>query len=124
MKLKFLLAILSLKSLAAVCVLELVMLFVFAKQTTGAEVDTKSGEISYLTPGAELLKRAESIVYKKTPQEELRLYLLRPAKASESPLPAIVYFTGGGWVKGTVDGMIQNAKDCAELGIPFIFDPG
>ncbi len=22
------------------------------------------------------------------------------------------------------DGMIQNAKDCAELGIPFIFDPG
>jgi beta-galactosidase len=67
-------------------------------------------EVSYLTPAAELLQAAEQMVYKKTPQEDLRLYVLRPAGKSAKPLPAIVYFTGGGWVNGTADAMIPNAE--------------
>jgi beta-galactosidase len=74
-------------------------------------------EVSYFTPGTELLQHAEQMVYKKTPQEDLRLYLLRPPGKSSQPLPAIVYFTGGGWVNGTVDAMIPNAEWYREQGI-------
>ena len=73
--------------------------------------------VSYLTPGTNLLRCAEQVVYKRTPQEDLRLYLLRPAGQSGSPLPAIVYFTGGGWVNGTAAGMIANAEWFREQGI-------
>jgi acetyl esterase/lipase len=30
------------------------------------------------------------------------LYLLRPMSKTDKVLPAIVYFTGGGWVNGNV----------------------
>jgi acetyl esterase/lipase len=36
------------------------------------------------------------------------LYLLRPDEKREKALPAIVYFTGGGWVSGNVEGQIPN----------------
>ena len=72
---------------------------------------------TYLLSGGELTNRAEQVVYKKTPQENLRLYLLRPSGRPTGPLPAIVYFTGGGWVKGTPDGMIANAAWFRDHGI-------
>ncbi|MEI6644994.1 MAG: alpha/beta hydrolase [bacterium] len=75
---------------------------------------------TYLLPVAELTNRAEQVVYKKTSQEDLRLYLLRPPGRPMRPLPAIVYFTGGGWVNGTPDGMIANAawfRDHGLIGI-------
>jgi acetyl esterase/lipase len=71
----------------------------------------------FLLADSELIKQAEPIVYKKTPQEDLRLYLLRPAGRSSRPLPAIVYFTGGGWVNGTAEGMIANAAWFRDQGI-------
>jgi beta-galactosidase len=77
----------------------------------------RAEEVSYFTPGTELLQHAEQMVYKKTPQEDLRLYLLRPPGKSSQPLPAIVYFTGGGWVNGTADAMIPNAAWYREQGI-------
>jgi acetyl esterase/lipase len=77
-----------------------------------------SAPLTYLSPGKDLLQSAESRPYKKTPQEELKIYILRPAGSSlAKPLPAIVYFTGGGWTKGNPDGMIQNAQWWREQGI-------
>jgi len=105
------------KSLAVACCFGVATFSAFAQQTTGAAADTKPGDVSYLTPGTELLARAVSMVYKKTPQEELRLYILRPAKTSVRPLPAIIYFTGGGWVKGTADSMMGNVEWFREQGI-------
>jgi alpha-L-fucosidase len=72
---------------------------------------------TYLLPASELIKQAEQIQYKSTPQENLCLYLLRPPGKAASPLPAIVYFTGGGWVNGTPDGMIANAAWWRDQGI-------
>jgi len=72
---------------------------------------------TYLQSGRDLLKQAEKIVYKETPQENLCLYLLRPQGKTTHPLPAIIYFTGGGWVKGTPDGMIPNAAWFRDQGI-------
>ncbi|OIR15066.1 carboxylesterase NlhH [mine drainage metagenome] len=72
---------------------------------------------TYLFPPEQLLKSAEKILYKKTPQEDLYLYLLRPVKRSNGLLPAIVYFTGGGWITGDSKDSLQNAAWFRDLGI-------
>jgi len=77
----------------------------------------RSSTSTYLLPDSELIKQTEQVVYKNTPQGNLSLYLLRPPGKSEFPLPAIVYFTGGGWVNGTADGMIANAAWFRDQGI-------
>ncbi len=63
------------------------------------------------------MEKAEKILYKKTPQEAMYLYLLRPTGKSSKPLPAIVYFTGGGWVNGQPTGMIADAAWFRDAGI-------
>jgi acetyl esterase len=72
---------------------------------------------SYKLPGANLKALAEKILYKKTPQEDMYLYILRPMDKTDKELPAIVYFTGGGWVSGNVEGQIPNAAWFRDQGI-------
>ena len=72
---------------------------------------------SYKLSGANLTALAEKILYKKTPQGDMYMYLLRPIGKSKKPLPAIVYFTGGGWVGGDVEGQIPNAAWFRDHGI-------
>ncbi|HZL09127.1 MAG TPA: alpha/beta hydrolase [Prolixibacteraceae bacterium] len=72
---------------------------------------------SYKLTGHNLAALAEKIQYKKTPQEDMYLYLLRPLKKSDEALPAIVYFTGGGWVEGDVYGQIPNPAWFRDHGI-------
>jgi acetyl esterase/lipase len=72
---------------------------------------------SYKLSGKNLIVLAEKILYKKTPQEDMYLYLLRPEGKSRIVLPAIVYFTGGGWVNGNVEGQIPNAAWFRDKGI-------
>jgi len=72
---------------------------------------------SYKLSGLHLAALAEKILYKKTPQEDMYLYLLRPQKKTKKPLPAIVYFTGGGWVNGNVYGQIPNPAWFRDHGI-------
>ncbi len=72
---------------------------------------------TYTLSGDILKAQAEKYLYKKTPQEDMYLYLLRPAGKSAKPLAAIVYFTGGGWVNGNVEGQIPNAAWFRDQGI-------
>jgi acetyl esterase len=75
---------------------------------------------TFLIPGDTLCATAEKVVYKKTPQGELLLYILRPEINRTAPLPAIVYFTGGGWVGGEPRDQIANAawfRDRGMIGI-------
>ena len=72
---------------------------------------------SYKLSGRNLAALAEKTLYKKTPQEDLYLYLLRPDTKSKKALPAIVYFTGGGWVGGDVYGQIPNPAWFRDHGI-------
>lgn len=72
---------------------------------------------SYKLSGKNLTALAEKILYKKTTQEDMYLYLLRPDEKKEKALPAIVYFTGGGWVSGNVEGQIPNAAWFRDHGI-------
>lgn len=78
---------------------------------------TQQPVVTYLQKDVVLLNSAEKILYKKTPQEDMHLYLLRPAVATKQPLPAIVCFTGGGWVDGLPTGMINNAAWYRDQGI-------
>jgi len=72
---------------------------------------------SYTLPGKDLMARSEKILYKKTVQEDMYFYLLRPEGKVKKALPAIIYFTGGGWVNGSVDTQIANAAWFADHGI-------
>lgn len=72
---------------------------------------------SYKLSGETLKAQAEKIQYKKTPQEDMYLYLLRPFNKTKKALPAIVYFTGGGWVEGNVEGQIPNPAWFRDQGI-------
>ncbi len=72
---------------------------------------------SYTLDGNELVSSSEKIVYKKSIQGDLYLYLLRPEGENKKPLSAIVYFFGGGWVTGSVEYQIANAAWFRDHGI-------
>jgi acetyl esterase/lipase len=80
-------------------------------------ISLKQVKESYKLSGKDLTALSEKILYKKTPQEDMYMYLLRPAGNSIKALPAIVYFTGGGWVNGNVEGQIPNAAWFRDKGI-------
>lgn len=67
----------------------------------------------------QLIRGAERVVYKRSPQGELSLFVLRPTEVGR-PLPAVVYFTGGGWRNGEPHNMVANAawfRDRGWIGI-------
>ena len=72
---------------------------------------------SYKLSGKHIAALAEKVLYKQTPQEDMYLYILRPQTRSKKALPAIVYFTGGGWVNGNVYGQIPNPAWFRDHGI-------
>ena len=72
---------------------------------------------SYKLSGKNLKALAEKVLYKNTPQEDMFLYILRPLAKTKKALPAIVYFTGGGWVNGNVEGQIPNPAWFRDKGI-------
>lgn len=72
---------------------------------------------SYKLSGKNLVELAVKILYKKTPQGDLYMYLLRPAGNSQKALPAIVDFHGGSWAGGTVDMLIPSTAWFRDRGI-------
>jgi len=72
---------------------------------------------SYKLEGKTLVSLADRILYKKTPQGDLSLYLLRPLNKSPQPLPAIIDFYGGGWTGGNVDAQISSTAWYRDHGI-------
>ena len=81
--------------------------FFFTEQPDSA-ISLIAVKESYKLSGLNLKALAEKILYKKTPQEDMYLYLLRPMSKSKKALPAIVYFTGGAWLRGSVESQIAN----------------
>ena len=80
----------------------------------------QTDSLIYTLPGTELVAMAQKILYKKTPQEDMYLYVLYPAGNKKKLLPAIVYFTGGGWNTGNVADEIPTAawfRDHGLIGI-------
>ena len=84
---------------------------------SGEQQKTKIPKVSYTLPGKQLMLLSEKIMYKKTVQEDMYFYLLRPEGKEKKALAAIIYFTGGGWVNGSVDTQIANAAWFRDHGI-------
>ncbi len=102
----------------------LILLIAFSGMSIGRSIEPsdsittlKNVKESYKLPGKALEALAEKVLYKKTPQEDMYLYILRPMVKSKKALPAIVYFTGGGWVTGNVEGQIPNPAWFRDQGI-------
>jgi acetyl esterase len=89
----------------------------YGTQVKDSVISLRHVKVSYTLSGYNLKALAEKILYKKTPQEDMYLYLLRPDRKRKKALPAIVYFTGGGWVNGNVEGQIPNAAWFRDHGI-------
>ena len=65
-----------------------------------------------------LAQGGETLVYKKTEQRELRLYLEKPpAWKATDQRPAIVFFFGGGWVGGTPTQFLKQSEYLATRGM-------
>ncbi len=105
-----------------------IFILLFSGTTFGADFNNKPDKlikqrlikiprVSYTLPGKDLMALSEKILYKKTRQEDMYFYLLRPEGKASKALPAIVYFTGGGWVNGSVDSQIANAAWFRDHGI-------
>ena len=71
---------------------------------------------SYKLPGLTLKNLSQKILYKKTPQQDLFLYLLQPEK-KQKKLPAIIYFYGGGWEGGDVQYILPTAAWFRDKGL-------
>jgi len=61
---------------------------------------------------------ATTYVYKSVDGAELRLHVFNPPKHRPTVTrPAIVFFFGGGWVRGTVEQFVPQSKHLAERGM-------
>jgi acetyl esterase len=89
----------------------------FSPEKSDSVTSMENVRESYKLSGKHLAALAEKVLYKKTPQEDMYLYVLRPLGKSKTALPAIVYFTGGGWVNGNVEGQIPNPAWFRDHGI-------
>jgi acetyl esterase len=83
----------------------------------GGIKDTILPKVSYTLPGNELVALSKKILYKKTKQGDLFLYVLYPEKKDKKALTAIVYFCGGGWVNQSAEAQIPNAAWFRDNGI-------
>lgn len=70
------------------------------------------------TASAEETVRTESVIYRKTPQAELKLTVHYPPqwKATDAR-PSIVFFFGGGWSGGTPEQFLKQADYLATRGM-------
>jgi acetyl esterase/lipase len=57
------------------------------------------------------------VVYKKTPQAELKLHIYYPEQKGGQPLPAILFFFGGGWTGGNHGHFATHSKYLASRGM-------
>ncbi|MEM6458774.1 MAG: alpha/beta hydrolase fold domain-containing protein, partial [Planctomycetota bacterium] len=64
------------------------------------------------------MSQPESLVYKTTPQGDLRLYFYGPdGQRTDGRTPAVLFFFGGGWNQGNPDQFRRQAQHLADRGI-------
>lgn len=70
-----------------------------------------------IAPQPTAIERAASHIYKSIDGIDLRLHVFAPPETKGAPRAAIVFFFGGGWVQGTVDQFVPQAKYLAQRGM-------
>ena len=71
-----------------------------------------------LTGGCFISDSRLELIYAGASDRELKLYVYQPhARKLETPLPAIVFFHGGGWVGGSTAQFLHHCEHLAQRGI-------
>jgi acetyl esterase/lipase len=72
-------------------------------------------QLTQAQPGT--LQGATSHTYKSIGGAQLRLHVFAPAVKPARPVPAVVFFYGGGWMWGEVSSFLPYARRLAQLGM-------
>ena len=68
-------------------------------------------------PADDLMSDAQAHTYRQVDGAELKLYVFQPPQRSTEPRPAIVFFFGGGWLRGTPAQFAPQCRLLAQRGL-------
>lgn len=95
-----------------------VIIMVFAIMLGSATPAWSKGDCAQLPPQRTAIEGADSRIYKSIDGNDLRLHVFQPkAPANGAKQAAIVFFFGGGWMAGTVEQFVPQARYLATRGM-------
>jgi acetyl esterase/lipase len=94
--------------------LALALLSLFVALTAGAQEKTTKKKTGGYPP---VIEGTKSETYRKVGDTELKVWIFEPAQKSAKPLPAIVFFFGGGWTGGSPTQFEPQSRHLASRGM-------
>ena len=94
--------------------LALALLSLFVALTAGAQEKTAKKKTGGHPP---VIEGTKSETYRKVGDTELKVWIFEPAQKSAKPLPAIVFFFGGGWSGGSPTQFEPHSRHLASRGM-------
>lgn len=94
--------------------LVLALLSLFVALTAGAQEKTAKKKTGGHPP---VIEGTKSETYRKVGDTELKVWIFEPAQKSSKPLPAIVFFFGGGWSGGSPTQFEPQSRHLASRGM-------
>jgi len=92
----------------------LALLSLFVALTAGAQEKTAKKKTGGHPP---VIEGTKSETYRKVGDTELKVWIFEPAQKSAKPLPAIVFFFGGGWSGGSPTQFEPHSRHLASRGM-------
>lgn len=94
--------------------LVLALLSLFVALTAGAQEKTAKKKSGGYPP---VIEGTKSETYRKVGETELKVWIFEPAHKAAKPLPAIVFFFGGGWASGSPTQFEPQSRHLASRGM-------
>jgi acetyl esterase/lipase len=94
--------------------LALALLSLFVALTAGAQEKTAKKKTGGHPP---VIEGTKSETYRKVGDTDLKVWIFEPAQKSAKPLPAIVFFFGGGWSGGSPTQFEPHSRHLASRGM-------
>jgi acetyl esterase/lipase len=94
--------------------LTLALLSLFVALTAGAQEKAAKKKAGGYPP---VIEGTKSETYRKVGDTELKVWIFEPAQKSAKPLPAIVFFFGGGWSGGSPTQFEPHSRHLASRGM-------
>jgi acetyl esterase/lipase len=94
--------------------LALALLSLFVALTAGAQEKTAKKKTGGYPP---VIEGTKSETYRKVGDTDLKVWIFEPAQKSAKPLPAIVFFFGGGWSGGSPTQFEPQSRHLAARGM-------
>jgi acetyl esterase/lipase len=92
----------------------LALLSLFVALTAGAQEKSSKKKAGGFPP---VIEGTKSETYRKVGDTDLKVWIFEPAQKSTKPLPAIVFFFGGGWTGGSPTQFEPQSRHLASRGM-------